>query len=67
MTRRLLDGKHYSIDLLLDIQERLLIEDPVGKDAGFWTVFEVVQSMKHAFYFKKDEFGDMGANVWRIF
>ena len=44
-----------------------MIEDPVGKDAGFWTVFEVVQSMKHAFYFKKDEFGDMGANVWRIF
>ena len=37
--RKLID---YSIDSLMDLQERLLIEHPVGDDAGFWTQFEVV-------------------------
>ena len=29
---------NYAIDSLMDAQERLLIEHPVGKKAGFWTV-----------------------------
>lgn len=37
--RKIID---YSIDTLMDIQDRLVIEHPVGNDAGFWTVFEVV-------------------------
>ena len=34
--RKILD---YSIDILLDIQERLLIVHPVGKNGGYFNVF----------------------------
>ena len=62
--RGLLD---YAIDKLLAVQERLLIEHPVGPGAGYWTIFEVVSDMKFAFYFDKPEFGEMGKEAWRMF
>ena len=41
----------------------MLIEHPVGPDAGFWTSFEVFTSMKHAFIFNKNEFGELGKQM----
>ena len=32
----------FAIDTLLDLQERLLIEHPIGPKDGFWTAFEVI-------------------------
>ena len=59
----------YAIDTLMEVQERLTIEHPVGPrpNGGYWTAYEVVQDMKQAFYFENPEFGEMGKNIMRVF
>ena len=51
----------------MDAQERLLIEHPIGKNQGFWTVHEVITSIKEAFNFEQEQFGDMGQKAFRVF
>ena len=42
-----------------------MIEHPVGPDAGFWTVHEVMMSIKEAFDF--EQFGEIGQRCYRVF
>ena len=44
-----------------------MIEHPIGKRAGFWTVTEVITSIKEAFNFEQEQFGDIGKKAFRIF
>ena len=61
--RQLIDLLQYSIDILAKTQERLVIEDPVGPDQGFWTVFEVFKQIRLAITYEKERFGELGRTV----
>ena len=46
-----------------------MIESPVGKEPGmgFWTVHEVMISIKEAFEFEKEQFGELGRKAYKVF
>ena len=50
----------YKVDSLLDIQEKLLIEHPVGERNGFWTVYEVCVVIKNSLNFRHDRLREIG-------